>query len=182
MKAYHRAIPARGTHPGAYSDMGNVWEHDPRGYHPEWQAGWQNGYTDGYSSDGHVAAPSSGWPSGVLDEDQYMDGYRHGRNVGVYHWHVNHVHTGSIPDVPSPWWRKPNADTPDGYRLWTVQIEVDTDASTPRDAAAAAWDGLTADAPPIVSVWPTLGSPADAVEVDLSADDTHGPDDTKEPA
>jgi hypothetical protein len=159
---YYRAIPARGTHPGAYADRGEAFEHDPRGYHPDWQTGWQVGYTDGYQSGGHYGAPAS-TPTGVLDEVQYENGYDHGRHVAVYQWQL-HAAEGT---GPSPWWRKPDAEAPHGYQTWLVRIEVPADASTPRDAAAAAWDGLTSDLPPIVEVYPQAGSPADAVTVDL---------------
>lgn len=160
---YYRLTPARGTHPGAWPDLGDTFEHDPRGYPPDWQTGWQTGYTDGYRLDGHFGVPAS-IPTGVLDEVDYHDGYNHGRNVAIYQWRL-HAAEGA---GPSPWWRKPHAEAPPGYQSWTVRIEVTADGSTPADAAAAAWDALVHDAPPIVEVYPATGSPADAIEIDLT--------------
>lgn len=55
-----------------------------------------------------------------------------------------------------------------GWRV-TITVTVDADAAdTPRDIALAAWDGITRDEPPVVTVHPINGDPADAVTVDLA--------------
>lgn len=170
---YYRAIPARGTHPGAYVELPDCpnpvgderFEHDPRGYHPDWQRGWQSGYTDGWRhwrlwSHDHDAPHD-------VDEQQWTDGFTHGFNVGAYDGLHSEIYKRP---QPSPWWRDPHAEAPDGYQAWTVLITVpDVPGSTPRDVAARAWEALTCDRPPVVEVYPATGSPADAVTVDLSA-------------
>lgn len=172
---YYRAIPARGTHPGAYYHLdlaedhplhGRGFEHDPRGYHPDWQRGWQHGYTYAYRQwrdYGHV-------PHGV-DEEQYLDGHLNGSQVGAYDGAM-HLYTKERKH--SPFWRDPRAEAPDGYQKWTVLITVpDVPGSTARDAAARAWEAVTCDRPPIVEVYPETGSPADAVTIDLATPDEH---------
>lgn len=172
---YYRAIPARGTHPGVYEDTelpadhplaGRRFEHDPRGYHPDWQRGWQEGYTYGFREwayGGHIPRD--------VDEEQWKDGFTNGSQVGAYQGaQVRYLRTGA----PSPWWRDPRAEQPQGYQHWTVLITVPTvPGSTARDAAARAWEAVTCDRPPIVEVYPETGSPADAVTIDLSEADEH---------
>lgn len=163
-RPYYRAIPARGTHPGRRREDGEVFEHDPRGYHPDWVDGWQQGYTESYRH-GHsygVDQPAA-VPLGVLEDEQFRDGHRHGLNVGGYH---RYLAEAGEAGHPSPWWRVPGAEPGEGYQQWRVVFDIDVHATTPRLAASRAWATLV-DGPPPMSVYPALGSPADAVNVDL---------------
>lgn len=127
---FYQPVPARGGHPGIHPDWNPVFQHDPRGYPPDWQSGWQSGYTDAWRG----RARTDDAPAGVLETAHYWDGWNHGYQVGGWQRHA--VRYGVL-DNPSPFWVDPEETEDTGP--WLVDLgTVEVDAATAHGAARQA--------------------------------------------